>query len=112
MRCMAYVPVAFFAAASVLAAQVAPGHRLSLFDAHLASGKAAIQQSRYLEADRQLRLAIEDTESLDETDPERPGQLSDALETLCDLDLLIGKYEEAVALEERAVNALEKALGP
>ena len=87
------------------------GQKLTSFEVHLSSGKAALQQSRYAEADRQLRLAIQDTESLDETDPATPGHLAEALETLCDLDLLTGKYEEAIAFEERAVAALEKPLG-
>ncbi len=85
--------------------------KMTLFETHLASGKAAAQQSRYAEADRQLRLAIQDSEALDEADPATPGHLAEALEALCDLDLLTGKYEEAVAFEERAVAALEKPLG-
>jgi tetratricopeptide (TPR) repeat protein len=96
-----------FAPAVLLYAQ-----KMTLFDAHLASGKAAAQQSRHAEADRQLRLAIQDSESLDESDPATPGHLAEALEALCDLDLLTGKYAEAIAFEERAVAALEKPLGP
>ena len=34
------------------------------------------------------------------------------LETLCDLDLLIGKYEEAISLEEKAVATIEQSAGP
>src|SRR5947208_3017734 len=111
MRFFAILPFLTALAAAPLAAQAQPLPRMSAFDTHLASGKAAVQQSRYLEADRQLRLAIGDSETLAETDPERPGHLAEASETLCDLDLLIGKYDEAVALEERATSTLEKALG-
>ena len=85
--------------------------QMTLFEAHLASGKAAAQQSRYAEAERLLGLAIRDSESLDEADPATPGHLTEALEALCDLDLLTGKYDEAIAFEERAVAALEKPLG-
>ncbi len=83
--------------------------KLSPFETHLASGKAAVQQSRYQEADRQLRAAIEDARSLDSSDPATPMRTADALDTLCDLDLLIGKYDEAVTLEEKAVAVLESA---
>src|SRR5437879_522702 len=95
----------------VLAGTALFGQKTTMFEAHLASGKAALQQSRYAEADRLLRLAIQDSETLDEGDPSTPGHLAEALETLCDLDLLIGKYEEAISFEERAVAALEKPLG-
>src|SRR6266851_4267093 len=98
-------------APALLAGQVLFGQTLTMFEAHLASGKAALQQSRNAEADRLLRLAIQDTETLDEGDPATPGHLAEALETLCDLDLLTGKYDEAIAFEERAVAALEKPLG-
>ena len=33
------------------------------------------------------------------------------MESLCDLDVLIGKYDEAISLEEKAVAALEKSVG-
>jgi tetratricopeptide (TPR) repeat protein len=94
-----------------LAGQALFGQTLTMFETHLAAGKVALQQSRYAEADRLLRMAIQDTETLDESDPATPGHLAEALETLCDLDLLTGKYEEAIAFEERAVAALEKPLG-
>jgi tetratricopeptide (TPR) repeat protein len=101
---------------AVLPSGILAGQQLSKFEVHLASGKAAVQQSRYLEADRQLREAIADAEALDHgsLDPSgaaAPAHLAEALETLCDLDLLVGKYEEAINLEERAVGALEKPLG-
>ncbi|HXJ39890.1 MAG TPA: tetratricopeptide repeat protein, partial [Bryobacteraceae bacterium] len=80
---------------------------LTMFQAHLASGKAAIQQNRYLEADRNLRLAIDNAASRDDG-----LQLSEALDTLCDLDLLIGKYDDAITLAERSVAAIEKQFGP
>src|SRR5580704_3019585 len=99
-------------AALLFCAALLPAQRLSMFETHLASGKAAVQQSRYSEADRQLRAAITDSESLDPADPATPARTADALETLCDLDLLIGKYDEAISLEERAVSGMEKSLGP
>jgi len=107
MRCAAIVLLA----SGFLLQNRLPAQTISVFETHLLSGKAAAQQSRYAEADRILRLAIQDSESLDEADPATPGHLADALEALCDLDLLTGKYEEAIAFQERAVAALEKPLG-
>ncbi|MDQ1472983.1 MAG: hypothetical protein QOJ99_4463 [Bryobacterales bacterium] len=100
-----------FVAPLLLTGSALLAQKATMFEAHLASGKAALQQSRYVEADRLLRLAIQDSESLDETDPAAPGHLAEALETLCDLDLLTGKYDEAIAFQERAVATLEKPLG-
>ena len=51
--------------ALVLWAGLLQGQQLTPFEAHLASGKAAVQQSRYAEADRLLREAIGDAEVLD-----------------------------------------------
>ena len=99
------IAVFFFLAALL------PAQRMSPFETHLASGKAAIQQSRYLEADRQLRAAIEDARLLDPADPASAAHAADALETLCDLDLLIGKYDEAASLQEKAVAGLEQSVG-
>lgn len=85
--------------------------RMSPFDVHLASGKAALQQSRYGEADRELRAAIDATKQLDPADPMTATRTANALDTLGDLDLLMGKYDEAVSLEEQAVAGIEKAAG-
>src|SRR5579863_7013530 len=95
-----------------LCAALLPAQRLSMFQTHLASGKAAVQQSRYSEADRQLRAAIDDAQLLDPDDPATPVHAAEALQTLCDLDLLIGKYDDAISLAEREVAAMEKAVGP
>jgi tetratricopeptide (TPR) repeat protein len=94
-----------FAALLVFATSGLFGQQLSPFEVHLASGKAAMQQSRYSEADRWLRAAIDDASPI-------PAKAAEALETLCDLDLLIGKYDEAVELEEKAVAALDAAGSP
>lgn len=89
------------AAATSLVAQ-----QLSPFEVHLASGRAAIQQSRYSEGERQLRLAMADQDA--------GPRLAEALEALCDLDLLVGRYEEAIDLQQRAVDSIhsEEGLAP
>ncbi len=71
------------------------------FDARLASGKAALQQGRYLQAENALREAVA---AADRIQPQDPARLVQALETLSDLDLLVGRYAEAIALEERTVD--------
>lgn len=79
------------------------------FETHLAAGKNAVRQSRYADADQQLRAAIEDSQSFNPNDPSTAPRMAEALDTLCDLDLLIGKYDEAVSLAERAVAVVEKS---
>ena len=86
-------------AALFLFAALLHAWQASPFETHLASGRAALRQSRYAEADRQLRAAVGEAQS--------DASAIAALDTLCDLDLLVGKYDEAVALAERAAVALE-----
>jgi tetratricopeptide (TPR) repeat protein len=75
------------------------------FDTYLAAGKAALQQGRYAEAENQLRKTVED-EKLRASDPAR---FAEALETLSHLDLVIGRSAEAILLERRAVETMERA---
>ena len=93
----------FLVAASALFAQ-SP----STFETHLAAGQAAIQQSRYTEADSQLRAAVSDAA---QPDPARsPMRVAEAYSALCDLDLLLGRYDEAIAMGTKAVEAVESQL--
>ena len=62
------IAVFLLASGSVLLAQT-----MNRFEMHLASGKAAMQQSRYAEADRQFREAIADAAALDPNDPASAG---------------------------------------
>jgi tetratricopeptide (TPR) repeat protein len=75
------------------------------FDTHLAAGQAAVLQSRYAEADAQLRAAVEEASRLDPA----PPRAADALAALCDLDLLMNRYDEAITLASRALTILEPA---
>ena len=77
----------------------------SSFETHLAAGQAAIQQSRYAEAGDQLRAAVAEA---DKPDPNRSSlRVVDAYSALCDLDLLMSRYDEAIALASQAVDAVD-----
>lgn len=79
----------------------------SAFETHLTAAQAAIQQSRYGEADTQLRAAVADAAR---PDPSRlPVRTAEAYSALCDLDLLMGRYEEAIALAGKALDTAEAA---
>jgi tetratricopeptide (TPR) repeat protein len=79
----------------------------SAFETHLAAGQAAMQQSRYGEADVQLRAAVAEAAR---PDPNRsPARAMEAYSALCDLDLLMSKYDEAVALAGKALDTGEAA---
>ncbi len=93
-----------FAVLFLIPAALAGQKQLTLFESSLESGKAAVQQSRYQEATRHLRLAIEQADKLEPPDPLSKAK---ALDALCDLDLLIGKYDDAVPLAEAAAAALD-----
>ena len=77
----------------------------SAFETHLAAGQAAIQQSRYSEADVQLRAAVAE---LARPDPNRPpARAADGYAALCDLDLLMSRYDEAISLAGKAVDVID-----
>jgi len=79
----------------------------SSFETHLAAGQAAIQHSRYAEADVQLRAAVADAAR---PDPNRtPLREAEAYAALCDLDLLMSRFDEAIALAIKAVDTVEAA---
>lgn len=81
----------------------------STFETHLAAGQAAIRQSRYVEADTQLHAAVADAAR---PDPNRsPARVVEAYSVLCDLDLLMSRYDEAIELAGKAVDATE-AMAP
>ena len=95
-------PLIIFALAPALFAQLPPG-----FETHLAAGQLAIQQSRYSEANTQLRAAISDAEA-GHLEPNRlPLRVVDAYAALCDLDLMMNRYDEAIALASKASSTAE-----
>jgi tetratricopeptide (TPR) repeat protein len=88
----------------IVAAVVLPGQSPSAFDTHLNAGQAALRQSRYAEAGDQLRLALGDAAA----DPNRsPMRVVEAYSALCDLDLLMNRHDEAIAMASNAVQTLE-----
>lgn len=81
----------------------------SAFETHLTAAQTALQQSRYSEADSQLHAAVAE---LAKPDPARsPARIMDAYGSLCDLDLLMGRIDEAVAMGTKAVETAESAFG-
>ena len=86
----------------IVAAVVLPGQSPSAFDTHLNAGQAALRQSRYAEAGDQLRLALGDAAA----DPNRsPMRVVEAYSALCDLDLLMNRHDEAIAMASNKLNA-------
>jgi tetratricopeptide (TPR) repeat protein len=82
----------------------------SSFENHLIAGQSAMQQSRYTEADTQLRAAVADAA---QPDPNRTAQReADAYAALCDLDLLMSRFDEAIAMASKAVDTVEAASAP
>ncbi len=82
----------------------------SSFENHLTAGQAAVQQSRYTEADKQFRAALAD---LAQPDPNRtPLREADAYSALCDLDMLMSRYDEAIAMASKAVDTATAANAP
>ncbi len=82
----------------------------SAFETHLTAGQAAVKQSRYAEADTQLHAAVAD---VDRPDPARsPGRVVEAYSALCDLDLLMSRYDEAIAMAGKAVDMAEPITQP
>jgi len=81
----------------------------SSFETHLAAGEGAFRQSRYAEAGDQLRAAVAEA---DTPDPNRPPlRAVEAYSALCDLDLLMSRFDEAIALASKAVDAVDAASG-
>lgn len=98
-------PIILFVFAAAVFAQ-----RPSSFESHLAAGQAAMQQSRYAEADAQFRAAVAEAALPDASrDPLREVQ---AYSALCDLDLLMSRYDEAIAMASKAVDTVEAANAP
>jgi len=78
----------------------------STFETHLAAGQAAMAQSRYSEADAELHAAVAETAT---PDPNRsPARVVDTYSTLCDLDLMLGRFDEAITLAFKASAAVEE----
>jgi tetratricopeptide (TPR) repeat protein len=92
--------ITFFVAASSLF-----GQSPSAFETHLAAGQAAVQQSRYAEAETQFRAAVAEIARPDANRP--PQREADAYAALCDLDLLMSRFDEAIALAGKAIDTLE-----
>jgi tetratricopeptide (TPR) repeat protein len=81
----------------------------SAFETHLTAAEAAIAQSRYTEADRQLHAAVAE---LAKPDPARePSRAIHAYSSLCDLDLLLGRADEGIAMARQALTAAEAESG-
>ncbi len=70
---------------------------------HLVLGRTALQRSHYSDAEKELRLAVAEA-------GDGPAKV-EVLELLCDLELLISKYPDAVAAQEQAVAAWGDAPG-
>ena len=82
----------------------------SSFETHLTAGQKAMQQSRYTEADTQFRAAVAD---LAQPDPNRaPLREVEAYSALCDLDLLMSRYDEAIVMASKAVDTAKAASAP
>ena len=82
----------------------------SSFETHLTAAQAAIQKSRYTEADKQFRAALAD---LAQPDPNRtPQREAEAYSALCDLDLLMSRYDEAIAMATKALDTMQAANAP
>ena len=77
----------------------------SSFETHLKAAQAAIQKSRYTEADAQLRAAVADAAQPDAN--RTPQREAEAYSALCDLDLLMSRYDEAIAMASKAVATVE-----
>lgn len=77
----------------------------SAFETHLAAGQAAIQKSRYAEADTELRAAVAEAARPDPT--RSPLREVEAYSALCDLDLLMNRYDEAITLASKASDTVE-----
>jgi len=82
----------------------------SSFENHLTAGQAAMQHSRYTEADTQFRAAVAEVA---QPDPNRtPLREADAYSALCDLDMLMSRFDEAIAMARKAVDTVEAASVP
>lgn len=74
------------------------------------AGQTAMQHSRYGEADTQFRAAVADAA---QPDPNRTAAREvEAYSALCDLDLLMSKYDEAIAMASKAEETVEAANVP
>ena len=81
----------------------------STFETHLTAGQTALQQSRYAEADVQLRAAVAAAELPDLKVP--PLRAAEAYSALCDLDLLMNRHDEAIAMAIKASGVVEELIG-
>ncbi len=82
----------------------------SSFENHLTAGQTAVQHSRYAEADTQFRAAVADAA---QPDPNRtPQREAEAYSALCDLDLLMSKFDDGIAMASKAVEIMEAASAP
>ena len=98
-------PITLFPFAAFLFTTALFGQPRSAFETHLIAGQTAIQQSRYAEADTQLHAAVQDAER---PDPDRsPMRVVEAYSALCDLELLMSRYDEAISLAGKAVDTVQ-----
>ena len=82
----------------------------SAFETHMAAAQTALSQSRYAEADQQLHAAVAE---LAKPDPARPpARVMDAYAGTSDLDLLLGRADEGIAMARQALATAETAYGP
>jgi tetratricopeptide (TPR) repeat protein len=96
--------ISFLFAASVFAQSP------SSFENHLAAAQTAMQHSRYAEADTQLRAAVAEAA---QPDPNRtPLREAEAYSALCDLDLLMSRYDEGIAMASKALDTAKAANAP
>jgi tetratricopeptide (TPR) repeat protein len=89
-----------FALTAALLAQ-----RPSTFEVHLTAGQAALQQSHYADANTHLHAALTEAERPDQNLP--PMRIVEAYSALCDLDFLLGRFDEAIELATRASDTTE-----
>jgi tetratricopeptide (TPR) repeat protein len=82
----------------------------SSFESHLMAGQTAMQHSRYAEADTQFRAAVADAAQPDAN--RTPLREADAYSALCDLDMLMSRFDEAIAMARKAVDTMEAASAP
>ena len=81
----------------------------SAFETHMTAAQTALSQSRYAEADQQLHAAVAE---LAKSDPARPpARVMDAYANTSDLDLLLGRADEGIAMARQALATAEAAYG-
>ena len=96
------------AALCVLLASAAASAFEKTWDDYMEAGYQALQQRQYAEAEKQFKFALQEAEDFEALDPRRAATLNDLGEAL----RMQAKYAEAEPLCRRALQILEKTLGP